>query len=76
MNKVIVIFLSLVILTSCVTQNKTVQLANGKYVTEKTYNKMIKKAMTDAKKTACKKTGMSKKQLKSFEEKTIVNTNK
>lgn len=76
MNKVIVIFLSLVILTSCVTQNKTVQLANGKYVTEKTYNKMIKKAMTDAKKTARKKTGMSKKQLKSFEEKTIVNTNK
>ena len=76
MNKVIVIFLSLVILTSCVTQNKTVQLANGKYVTEKTYNKMIRKAMSDAKKTARKNTGMSKKQLKSFEHETIVNTNK
>ena len=75
MNKVIVIFLLIVSLTSCVTQNKTVQLANGKYVTEKTYNKMIQKAMKDAKKTARKKTGITKKQLKSFEQQTTVKTN-
>ena len=62
---VIVSFLS--VLYSCTPQKKTVLLANGKYVTQKKYDKMISNAFKHAEKVARKTSKMSKKEMRDFE---------
>lgn len=47
MKNLIVIITSILLLTSCATQ-KTIELANGKKVTEKEFRKMTHKAFEDS----------------------------
>jgi PBP1b-binding outer membrane lipoprotein LpoB len=47
MKNLIVIIVSILFLTSCATQ-KTIELANGKKVTEKQFQKMCHKAFEDS----------------------------
>jgi len=70
MNKVISILFLVVFLTSCATQQKTVELANGDMVTQKQYDRMLDKAFKYADKEARKsdKGKLSKKQIREFRE--------
>ena len=70
MNKVISILFLVVFLTSCATQQKTVELANGNMVTQKQYDRMLDKAFKYADKEARKsvKGKLSKKQIREFRE--------
>lgn len=70
-----VIFVIFLIFSSCAMQNKTVMLASGRYVTEKTYHKMLNNAMKSAEKSARKACGISKKQAKSFDREINVSSN-
>lgn len=70
MNKVISILFLVVFLTSCATQQKTVELANGNMVTQKQYDRMLDNAFKYADKEARKsvKGKLSKKQIREFRE--------
>ena len=46
--KVSLIILMCVLLTSCVTQKKTIRLTNGKYISQKKYDKIVDKAFDKA----------------------------
>lgn len=73
-NKLILILSILITLTSCVNQKKTVLLANGKYVTQKKYDKMINNAFKYAEKETRKKFKMTKKEQKDFEKSFLSDT--
>jgi len=74
MNKVLSIFVFSVLVSSCATQQKTVELANGKMVTQKQYDKMINKAFRTADKEATKSVRgkLTRKEIKEFRETTTV----
>jgi hypothetical protein len=69
MNKLILIFFSVILLTSCVTQEKTIKLCNGTYITQKKYDKIIKYIEKDSKRFARKSVRgeMTHKQIRQFE---------
>jgi hypothetical protein len=68
MKNVTLMLLFVVLLSSCATQ-KTVQIANGKFVTEKQYQRGIDKAFRKAERAGRKgvKNSISKEEVKSFE---------
>ena len=70
MNKVISLLFTILLLGSCATQQKTVELANGEMITEKQYQKKLDKAFKYADKEARKavKGKMSKKEIREFRE--------
>lgn len=76
MNKVVLIFSFGLLVSSCVTQQRSVELANGKMVTQKQYNKMLDKAFKTADKNARKsvKGKLSKKQIREIHEEVTVTT--
>jgi len=69
MNKSILIFFSVILLTSCVTQEKTIKLCDGTYITQKKYDKILKHIHKDAKRFARKSVRgeMTRKQIRQFE---------
>lgn len=68
MNKVVLIIVFGLVISSCATQEKTVELASGKMVTQKKYNKMLDKAFKTADRDARKsvKGNLNKKEIKEF----------
>lgn len=76
MNKVVLIFSFGLLVSSCVTQQKSVELANGKMVTQKQYNKMLDKAFKAADKEGRKavKGKLSRKQIREIQEEIMVTT--
>lgn len=68
MNKVIFGLSILILVSSCATQQKTVELANGKMVTQKQYDKMLDKAFKQAEIEAKKavKGKLTNKEIKEF----------
>lgn len=74
MNKVILIIGFTLSLISCATQQKTVELANGKMVTQKEYNKMLNNAFKAADKSGRKavKGKLSRKQIREIHENVTV----
>jgi len=74
MNKAIKIVSMCLILSSCASQLKTVELSNGKMITQKQYQKKLDKAFRVAKKDAQKsvKGRMSKKETDEFFQTTTV----
>ncbi len=58
-----------ILLTSCVTQEKTIKLCNGKYITQKKYDKIIKYIEKGAQRFARKsvRDEMTHKQIRQFE---------
>jgi hypothetical protein len=70
MNKVISILFLLILVSSCATQQKTVELANGTMVTQKEYDKMLNHAFKSADKAGrdAVKGKMSRKQIREFHE--------
>lgn len=68
MYKVILSILFVSLISSCSIQKKTVELANGEMVTERKYNRMIKKSFKYADKKAREsvKGQMTKKQIRDF----------
>lgn len=74
MKKVIILLVVVFLLGSCRTQEKSIELANGKMVTQKQYDKMIDHAFKSAEKQARKavKGKMSKKQIREFHKSIIV----
>lgn len=76
MNKVVLIFIFGLLISSCATQQKTVELANGKMVTQKEYEKMLKHAFKAADKEGRKavKGKLSRKQIREIHEEVTVTT--
>ena len=72
MNKVILIIG--LIISSCATQQKTVELANGKMVTQKEYEKMLNHAFKAADKEGRKavKGKLTRKQIREIHENVTV----
>jgi hypothetical protein len=68
MNKVISILFIIIFLSSCATQQKTIELTDGTMVTQKKYDKMIENAFKYADKHARKssKGKLSRKQIREF----------
>jgi len=68
MNKFIPLFIFGLVITSCATQQKTVQLSNGKMVTQRQYDKMLNRAFSEADKAGRRavKGEMSKKDIDSL----------
>jgi major membrane immunogen (membrane-anchored lipoprotein) len=48
MKNLTLIFVSLILFTSCATQKKTIMLTNGKYISQKKYDKIVDKAFDKA----------------------------
>jgi hypothetical protein len=68
MNKLIPFFIFGLLITSCITQQKTVKLANGEMVTQQQYDKMLNRAFKAADKSGRRavKGEMSKKDVDSL----------
>lgn len=74
MNKVVKLFSVCLILSSCASQLKTVELANGEMITQKQYERKLNKSFRVANKDAQKvvKGKMSKKDIDQFFQTTTV----
>lgn len=66
MKKIVVLLIVSLLLFSCNTQKKTVELANGKMITEKQYAKLLNSSLKKANRAANKsvKNKLSRKQRK------------
>jgi len=76
MNKVILVFVFGLLFSSCATQQKTVELANGKMVTQKEYEKMLNHAFKVADKESRKSVRgkLRRKQIREIHEEITVTT--
>lgn len=74
MNKIVLILIFGLLISSCATQQKSVELANGEMVTQKQYDKMLEKAFKTADKEARKsvKGKLNRKEVKELRENTTV----
>lgn len=74
MNKVVLFLFFGVLVSSCVTQQKTVELANGKMVTQKEYEKMLNHAFKSADREGRKavKGKLTRKQIREIHENVTV----
>lgn len=70
MNRFVLVLFFGLIVSSCATQQNTVELSNGKMVTQKQYEKMLGKAFKTAERDANKsvKGKMSRKDIKELRE--------
>ena len=74
MNKIVLILIFGLLVSSCATQQKSVELANGEMVTQKQYDRMLEKAFKTADKDARKfvKSKLNRKEVKELRENTTV----